>query len=43
LEENVPKSIVARISKVSPPVADLIRELRGLMSPHTASNLKEKQ
>lgn len=38
----VPKSIVARGSKVVPVVKELIKDLRKLMSPNTAANLREK-
>mmetsp|Transcript_1309 Transcript_1309/g.1457 ORF Transcript_1309/g.1457 Transcript_1309/m.1457 type:complete len:415 (-) Transcript_1309:200-1444(-) len=40
--EAVPKSIVAKASKVVPQVGELVRDIRKLMSPFTASNLREK-
>jgi ribosome biogenesis protein SSF1/2 len=42
-EAIVPKSIVAKASKVAPPVGELVRDIRKLMSPYTASNLREKR
>ena len=41
--DDGPKSIVARGSKVKPLISELIIDLRALMSPHTAQNLKEKK
>jgi ribosome biogenesis protein SSF1/2 len=38
----IPKSIVARGNKVIPLVSELILDFRKLMSPNTASNLREK-
>lgn len=38
----IPKSIVARGNKVIPLVSELILDFRRLMSPNTASNLREK-
>ncbi len=42
-KELPPRSIVARSSKVIAQVGELVHDLRKLMSPHTASNLKEKR
>mgnify|MGYP003706126633 CR=1 FL=1 len=42
-KEFIPKSIVARSGKVVAQVSDLIRDLRKMMGPHTASNLREKK
>ena len=42
-QDDGPKSIVARGSKVKPLISELIIDLRALMSPHTAQNLKEKK
>ena len=41
-DSEVPRSIVAKGSKVIPQVGELVRDLRKLMGPHTASNLREK-
>jgi len=41
-ESEVPRSIVAKGSKVIPQVGELVRDLRKLMGPYTASNLREK-
>jgi hypothetical protein len=43
VKEAVPKSIVARASKVAPVVAQLIHDLRKMMNPHTANSLKERR
>ena len=44
LEEDLPpRSIVARASKVVAQVGELVGDLRKLMGPHTASNLKEQR
>jgi ribosome biogenesis protein SSF1/2 len=40
--EDVPKSIVAKSSKVVPNVAELVRDIRKMMSPYTATNLRER-
>ena len=40
---NVPRSLVVRGSKISSNVHDLILDLRKLMSPNTASNLREQR
>lgn len=42
-EDSVPMSIVARSNAVVAQVGELIHDLRKLMSPHTAMNLKEKK
>ena len=42
-EIAVPKSIVAKASKVAPQVSELVRDLRKIMNPYTASNLREKR
>jgi len=39
----VPRSIVAKASKVAPQVGELVRDLRKLMSPYTATKLREKK
>lgn len=38
----VPRSIVARGTKVIPLVSELVQDLRKLMSPYTATNLRER-
>jgi ribosome biogenesis protein SSF1/2 len=38
----VPRSIVAKGNKVIPMITELIRDMRRLMSPNTATNLREK-
>ena len=40
---TVPRTIVAKGSKVSSYVAELIKDLRKLMSPYTATNLRERR
>ena len=40
---DVPRSIVAKCSKVDVATAGLIQDLRKLMGPYTATNLKEKR
>ena len=40
---NVPRTIVAKASKVSTYVAELIRDIRKLMAPYTAANLRERR
>ena len=42
-EKDVPRSIVAKANKVSPVVGELVRDIRKLMSPYTANNLREKR
>lgn len=42
LSDDIPQSIVARSSKVAIPVKELIKDVRRLMGPYTASNLREK-
>mmetsp|Transcript_8502 Transcript_8502/g.12688 ORF Transcript_8502/g.12688 Transcript_8502/m.12688 type:complete len:423 (-) Transcript_8502:118-1386(-) len=41
-QDNIPRSIVARSNKVCSNVAEFIKDLRKLMGPNTASNLKER-
>eukprot|EP00598_Pedospumella_elongata_P005268 CAMPEP_0184980784 /NCGR_PEP_ID=MMETSP1098-20130426/10674_1 /TAXON_ID=89044 /ORGANISM="Spumella elongata, Strain CCAP 955/1" /LENGTH=419 /DNA_ID=CAMNT_0027504265 /DNA_START=86 /DNA_END=1345 /DNA_ORIENTATION=+ len=41
-ERDVPRSIVAKANKVSPIVGELVRDIRKLMGPYTATNLREK-
>mmetsp|Transcript_1366 Transcript_1366/g.2866 ORF Transcript_1366/g.2866 Transcript_1366/m.2866 type:complete len:421 (+) Transcript_1366:31-1293(+) len=41
-ERDVPRSIVAKANKVSPVVGELVRDIRKLMGPYTATNLREK-
>lgn len=41
-KEEVPRSIVAKGSKVIPQVGELVRDIRKLMGPYTATNLREK-
>lgn len=41
--QDVPRSIVAKCSKVDVATAELIQDLRRLMGPYTATNLKEKR
>lgn len=40
IDDGIPRSIVAKGSKVAPKVSELIHDLRRLMLPYTASNLK---
>ena len=40
---DVPRSLVVRANKVVSDVSDLIIELRRVMSPNTASNLRERR
>ena len=40
--DNIPRTIVARSHKVNPNVAELIRDVRKMMGPYTASNLRER-
>lgn len=42
-EKDIPRSLVVRASKVTPTLRVLIRDIRRLMSPYTALNLKEKR
>ena len=42
IPDNIPRSIVARASKVGPRVSDLIRDFRKMMNPYTATNLRER-
>lgn len=41
-DDNIPRTLVARSFKVSTSVGDLIKDVRKMMSPHTASNLRER-
>lgn len=41
--QDAPRSIVAKCSKVDMATAELIQDLRKLMGPYTATNLKEKR
>ena len=41
--QDIPKSIVAKVSKVDGKTAELIMDIRKLMGPYTASKLKEKR
>ncbi len=41
--ENIPRSIVAKVGKVSPIVKGLIQDIRRVMGPYTAMNLKERK
>jgi ribosome biogenesis protein SSF1/2 len=41
-EETIPKSIIVKTSKVAASLIELVKDLRNLMSPNTASNVKEK-
>lgn len=41
-KQTVPRSIVARSGNVVAPLKELVRDLRKLMAPYTATNLKEK-
>jgi hypothetical protein len=43
VKENIPRSIVARSGSVVAPLKELVRDLRKLMSPYTATNLREKR
>ena len=42
LPDNIPRSIVAKASKVGPRVTELIRDFRKMMNPYTATNLRER-
>ena len=42
-EAAIPRSIVAKASKVAPQVSELVRDVRKLMSPYTATKLREKR
>ena len=41
--KDIPRSLVVRTSKVTSNIQDLVFDLRKLMSPSTASNLREKR
>ncbi|RSH94601.1 hypothetical protein EHS25_004405 [Saitozyma podzolica] len=41
-EENVPKSFVIKSGNVTRSVSQLVRDMRRLMEPHTASRLRER-
>eukprot|EP01039_Chlorochromonas_danica_P012760 gene12760-14679_t len=41
--ENIPRSIVAKVGKISPLVKGLVQDLRRIMGPFTAMNLKERR
>lgn len=43
LGKDIPRSLVVRTSKVTSNIQDLVSDLRKLMSPSTASNLREKR
>lgn len=40
--DNIPRTIVARSYKVAPCVGELIKDVRKMMGPYTASNLRER-
>jgi hypothetical protein len=40
---DAPRSIVAKTSKVAPHVSELVRDLRRLMEPFTATKLRERR
>jgi hypothetical protein len=42
-EANVPRSIVVKTSKVTASLVELVKDLRNIMSPNTASNIKERK
>jgi hypothetical protein len=42
-DKEIPRSLVVRASIVAPTVRLLIRDLRKVMSPYTAMNLKERK
>ena len=42
-QDNIPRSIVARAGKVSPPIAEFVQDMRKLIGPHTAANLRERK
>lgn len=42
-DKDVPRSLVVRASVVAPAIRLLIRDLRKVMSPYTAMNLKERK
>ena len=42
-KQDVPRSIVAKVSKVDMKTSELILDMRKLMGPYTATNLKEKR
>jgi hypothetical protein len=41
--DNIPRTIVARSYKVAPCVGELIKDVRKMMGPFTASNLRERR
>jgi ribosome biogenesis protein SSF1/2 len=41
--QDVPRSIVVKGGSITSNIQDLIHDLRKLMSPNTASNLREKR
>jgi ribosome biogenesis protein SSF1/2 len=43
IKDDVPRSIVAKASKVIPQVQELVRDVRKMMAPYTASKLREKK
>lgn len=42
IKDDTPKSVVVKIGTVSPCVKELVREIRKLMEPNTATNLRER-
>jgi ribosome biogenesis protein SSF1/2 len=43
IDPSLPRSFVIKSGKVSPSVTLLVKDIRKLMSPHTATNLKERK
>lgn len=43
IDPSLPRSFVIKSGKVSPSVTLLVKDVRKLMSPHTATNLKERK
>jgi hypothetical protein len=41
--ETIPRSIVAKVGKVSGVINDIVHDLRRVMGPFTATNLKERK
>jgi ribosome biogenesis protein SSF1/2 len=43
IDESIPRSFVIKSGHVSPAVAQLVRDIRKMMEPNTASKLKERR
>jgi len=42
VDDSIPRSIVAKSSKVAPMVGSLVKDIRKMMGPYTASHLRER-